>query len=962
MIETRADPRSVCHPIMMFRPTSIACLLLPLALAAEPVFRIHDDFSRYPNGSGGEPVWEVNDLGFEVREAAMAAEVKGQRGIALIREAPAGTDLTVEALVTPRESPSREWRTAGVAVIADEANFWHLALVDSPDGSRRFVELSEMAGGVWNAQIEPGTRLDVLEQAGSGEWQFGKSYRLRLAIGREQGRGCVRGEVFAGAELVFRCVRPLTGKAVAHGRPALTANSLPAAFDDVAVVVAAAAPAGPPPEYPAFRSSPLAGGPPCRATGFFRVEQVAGIWWLVDPAGKTTLSIGTDHVSYQSHFCEALGFAPYHQVVAKKFGGEEAWAKDAVSRLREWNFTTLGTNPSPAACRLGMAHAQSVGFGAAFSSVAALVEKTTWTGFPDVFDPRFERFCDLRARSFCAPRRDDPWLLGYYIDNELEWWGKSHRPWGLVEAAAGLPASAAGKAALVASLRRSFADDIGAFNTGFGSAFAGFDQLLPPLVLPQPATGRARTALDAFIAETAERYFRITTAAVRRHDPHHMMLGCRFAHDAPESAWRRAGAHCEVVTVNVYPRVDLHRAEVPGFADHLRAKFGWCQRPLVLTEWGFPALDAVDREGKPLPCTQGAGMRVDTVEQKARCYAAVQRALFALPFIVGSHYFMWSDEPALGISSTFPENSSYGLVNEADEPYVPLVNTATRVNARLHALHAGTLRAAEIDPGGAASPAGHSAPLPVVGNELRFEPAAAGCVIDTGALRAVRDGPGDAVFNHVQWRAAAGDPWTELGAFTCVLQVIHGAASDWPRPDQIPKFTVVSHSASELVVDVECHRAAAPSFRACERLTFHAGRPFFEARFRWIENSGGEPWHLGAYLHYLPSNIGGNPTADTPGTPAVPNYWLKVATWRDPQLALHYGTFVRGNDPRMDCQFWIDTVQHPDCIRKVGQDLTSGRRWSAPPDEPSVIVFGLRESPDNPRPWRDLLPLIEGAE
>lgn len=962
MIETRLGSRYVCYLIMIFRLFSAVCLGFPLALAAEPVFRFNDDFSRYPDGSGGESAWEANDIGFEVRDGALRADVKGQRGVALVKDAPAGRELTVEALITPLRSPSGDWRTAGVAVMVDEGNFWHLALVDSPDGSRRFVELSEMLDGVWNAQIEPGSRLEVSEQSGSGEWQFGTSYRLRLAIDRENGRASIRGEVFVGDSAVFRCLRPLAGKAVDHGRPALLANSLPATFDNVAVVIGTAAPAAALPGFPAFRSSPLATGEPRETSGFFRVERDAGTWWLVDPAGRSTLSIGTDHVSYQSHHCEALGFAPYHQVVERKFGSEEEWAKDAVRRLREWNFTTLGTNPSPAACRLGMTHAQSIGFGAAFSSVAALVGKTTWTGFPDVFDPRFERFCELRARSFCTPRRDDPWLIGYYLDNELEWWGKSHRPWGLVEAAAGLPASAAGKSALVASLRRSFADDIGAFNAGFGSAFTGFDQLLPPIDLPQPLNDRARAALDTFITEVAERYFRITAAAVRRHDPHHMVLGCRFAHDAPEPAWRRAGAHCEVVTVNVYPRVDLRSEEVIGLEDHLKAKFGLCQRPMILTEWGFPSLDAVDRDGKPLPCTQGAGMRVDTVEQKARCYAAMQRTLFALPFMVGSHYFMWSDEPALGISATFPENSSYGLVNEADEPYVPLVNTATRVNARMHELHAGMVRAAEIEPGDAAPPPGRTVPLPVIGNEVRFEPTAAGHVIDTGALRAVKDAPGDAIFNRIQWRASDTAPWTELGAFTCVLHVIMRATMDWPHPDQPPKLTVVSQTAGKLVVDVECHRAAAPSFRAGERLTFHAGRPFFEARLRWIENSGDVPWRLGAYLHYLPSNIGANSAVDQPGVSAVPNYWLKVATWRDPQLAVHYGAFVRANDLRMDCYFWKDSVQHPDCIRKVGQDLTPRQRWTAPADEPSMIVFGLRESQENPRPWRDLLPAIEMAE
>jgi len=55
--------------------------------------------------------------------------------------------------------------------------------------------------------------------------------------------------------------------------------------------------------------------------------------------------------------------------------------------------------------------------------------------------------------------------------------------------------------------------------------------------------------------------------------------------------------------------------------------------------------------------------------------------------MVGSDYFMWVDEPALGISSTFPEDSNYGLVNEKDEPWPELTQTATRVNGQVYDLH-----------------------------------------------------------------------------------------------------------------------------------------------------------------------------------------------------------------------------------------------------------------------------------
>jgi hypothetical protein len=80
-------------------------------------------------------------------------------------------------------------------------------------------------------------------------------------------------------------------------------------------------------------------------------------------------------------------------------------------------------------------------------------------------------------------------------------------------------------------------------------------------------------------------------------------------------------------------------------------------------------------------------MRVDTQEQKAACYRIFANMVAELPFMVGYHYFMWADEPALGISSTFPEDSNYGLVNEKDEPYAPFTKTAAQVNAQVTQRH-----------------------------------------------------------------------------------------------------------------------------------------------------------------------------------------------------------------------------------------------------------------------------------
>lgn len=680
---------------------------LPIAfvafMLAQQPFRFTDDFSRYPDGSFGEPNWEVTEIGFEVRGGKLVAEIPTGRAYAVLKKAPLAYALTVEATLTVHRAVSHDWKIAGIGISLDERNYWHLALVESPDaqGKGHFAELHEMLDGVWLAEGMEGTRLTTEADTGGFEWQYGRPYRLRLTLTKKH----IVGEIFEvrnqprsnngvapkepDGTLLYRRICRFDNKAVTLGRPMLDCGGFAASFDDVRVEVSEVAKETPKPKtFPPFpvRKSPIAVR--SKATGFFRTERINGIWWLIDPNGNPALSIGTDHVSYFVHWCEKLGYAPYHRNVAQKYGSEEAWAKEAVRRLLSWNFNVLGANNSIKARYQGLAHTEFISF-TDFTNTADIVPRVHWTGFPDVFDLRFERFCDLRAKQRCAPNRDDPWLLGYFLDNELEWWGKSGRPWGMAEEAWKKPPDHACKQALVRILREFYRGDISTFNADFGTNFGSFDDLLKSQTPAQPLTEHGQKALMAFVRDAAERYFRITAQAIKKHDPNHLNLGCRFAWDAPEPAWEMAGKYCDIVTVNLYPRIDMERGVVLGVEEHLRKRYEICKKPIIVTEWSFPALDAKDSEGKPLPCKHGAGMRVDTQEQKARCYAIFQRMLFSLPFVVGSHYFMWVDEPALGISSTFPEDSNYGLVNEADEPYPELTTMATKVNAQMFALHAG---------------------------------------------------------------------------------------------------------------------------------------------------------------------------------------------------------------------------------------------------------------------------------
>ncbi|HEX2999209.1 MAG TPA: beta-galactosidase, partial [Armatimonadota bacterium] len=651
---------------------------------AQAAVTVEDNFSRYAEGSDAGAAWDTGDMGWEVQHGALASD-GADRSNAYPKTAPYARRMVVETTVRMQRPTTGEWKLAGLSVVHDGSNYWHLALVEKPDGEAKahFVEMCEMLGGGWLANLNGGLKV-VVDRGQDFNWQYDHPYRLRIELTPEGITGTV--SELNGVECVRKSYA-FNAKAVTNGRPSLVTSNMAANFDDFRADIAetAEAPAQPIiPAYTRLTANPV--GLRGKRTGFFHVERKDGRWWVIDPAGEAFYIVGTDHVNYNGMNCEKLGYSPYHRNVAQKYGSDEKWAANATARLKQWGFNSLGAGCAISARHQGMAHTTFLSLGSAFSSVSDIVPKVHWTGFPNVFHPRFASWCERRARQICTPEREDPWLLGYFLDNELEWYGKNGSEIGMVDEVFKKPATHSAKQALIRFLRDRY-PTIDAFNRAWGTTVTSYDALA---ATTEPLTPRNTAGLKdchAFVRLIADRYFAATTAAIRKADPNHMILGCRFAGRAP-GVWDIAGKYLDIVSVNYYGHVDIDRGISTDMPQAMTKDYAECKRPMMMTEWSFPALDA------GLPCEHGAGQRVPTQKDKSRCYAIYQQKLFSLPFMVGSDYFMWVDQPALGIATTFPEDSNYGLVNEWDTAWPDLTQTATRVNPLAYVLHAG--RTAEL--------------------------------------------------------------------------------------------------------------------------------------------------------------------------------------------------------------------------------------------------------------------------
>lgn len=386
--------------------------------------------------------------------------------------------------------------------------------------------------------------------------------------------------------------------------------------------------------------------------GYFRVENRGGIWWLIDPEGSATLSIGVDQVAYVPDRIQGTGPAPYLEAVQKIYPDRNTWGLATLARLRMWGFNTIGAWSDPEVWNRDVPYTIIL-------DIAARSGADWWRGKPvDVYDPRFEETAREIVGMACAPRRHDHSLVGYFSDNELRWGPDWRGKETMLEMYLKLPSNAPGRQQAIDFLRQRYGGDIGRLNAAWEAKAADF------ATVPSGAEGDAYKAdADEFLETVATRYFQVCARAIRSADPNHLYLGARFAGKVPDSVLRAARA-VDVVSVNIYSM------DPRPLAEHI---YGVTGRPILIGEFAFRAEDS------GLPNSRGAGPKVPDQRVRAKAYADYVSWLVSQPGVVGYHWFKWTDEPKEGRFDG--ENSNYGLVDISDRPYAEFVEAVKAANA-----------------------------------------------------------------------------------------------------------------------------------------------------------------------------------------------------------------------------------------------------------------------------------------
>ncbi len=416
-----------------------------------------------------------------------------------------------------------------------------------------------------------------------------------------------------------------------------------------------------------------------KATGFFRVEKVDGKWWFVDPEGHLFYSTGStgigpridvSRIQGREYIYAELpptaelaipglpvqrpaaaadrpsagqqqgspqgarpqgagrqpGYSFYTWNLFRRFGSDwyQKWMDFTVRRMDAWGLNTIA-NWSDATLGGSQRKPYVVSIGGWGNNASTM-------GMPDVYAPDYASTVDASAERQCAQRKDDPYLIGYFIGNEPIWPGR--------------------EAELI---------DI---------IIKGEETPMKAALLKHLQAGDTKERRLEFVYNTYSKFVSLVDKAIKKYDPNHLNLGLRFGGSAHEQLINASKESFDVFSINVYGysiNSDLLQriADISGL-------------PIVIGEFHFG--------------TPGRGLapglaQVSNQEERGVAYRYYVENCAANPAVVGTHWFQWLDQPSTGRNDG--ENYNIGFLDVTDRPYKEFIDAVIETNKRFYDVHSG---------------------------------------------------------------------------------------------------------------------------------------------------------------------------------------------------------------------------------------------------------------------------------
>lgn len=402
---------------------------------------------------------------------------------------------------------------------------------------------------------------------------------------------------------------------------------------------------------------------------YVRLVQIDGRWWFARGEDRF-IALGVNVVVPEDQTKSKDG--RHYNVLPKYQDNREAWAKDALARLHTWGFNTVAAWSDPILYdRFPVYHTRVVWMGPWGQHDSRLI---------DVFSPNYSNELKRTAEREIAPHATNEYLIGYFLNNELPWYGEKGWPTGsdvsLLTRYFRLAPAAPGKKRLIEFLQKQYGGDFSAFERNWAVENAADFHELVDVRKIRPLRREAQKDVIAWAGVVAEQYFSLVSSLMRQYDPNHLFLGVRFAGSAYEPVLAACARYAHVISINHY------RKSGHVDTDYLGAIATAYGKPVMITEFSWRAQE----NSSGCPNTIGADVTVETQADRAARYRTYVEEALQQPYLVGLDWFMYHDQPPGGRFDG--ENSNYGLVDIHDNVYDELVNAISEINGRAAELHA----------------------------------------------------------------------------------------------------------------------------------------------------------------------------------------------------------------------------------------------------------------------------------
>lgn len=398
--------------------------------------------------------------------------------------------------------------------------------------------------------------------------------------------------------------------------------------------------------------------------------------WLPDYDHELANHYSYRRESHQGPLQHGETFSFYQANLERRYGETypdsylDKWRDVTIKRFKNWGFTSTGNWTDVSFYQMNeipyFANGWIIGD---FKTVSS--GHDVWRRMPDPFDPEFIRRAKITTQVIAEEVKNNPWCIGVFIDNEQSWGNPKslESRFGIAINTLGLNDDDSPTKEKFTQIIKTKYQDIAQLNNAWGLTIDSWGSFINGVDIKQlPIEGALLTDLADLSYAYADQYFKVVHNALAEVLPNHMYMGARMAAwgVSPDAA-KAATKYADIMSYNYY-REYLHTKQWEFLAE--------LDKPSIIGEFHIGATSDTGLYHPGL-------IHGSNQQDRARMYKDYMHSVIDNPYMVGSHWFQYTDSPLTGRAYD-GENYNVGFVSTTDTPYQEMVKAAKEVNGNLY--------------------------------------------------------------------------------------------------------------------------------------------------------------------------------------------------------------------------------------------------------------------------------------